>query len=431
MNDHVGVAAHRRGEVHVVLDAETKVATLIHAVARACVALEQDEAVSHRVARHRCPADVVAAQRLVEAVRQSHAQVVQVLGHKHIGHDHRSRHQLVRRGRGRVRLHVGREASLRIHLEDHRRQVDVILDDCRAVLCDVLEVVERGTRICLSLQQRVNLVVGIAALDDDDAAIDLVRDDLVVRVQNRLHRDRAARLAHHEAQRVARRRLVQEVIGRLVGQVESETALAHPLLLRLGQRGGGDVDDVDVDGAVGHVDRESVIKVLAGRRVNGEGLQRRLVHHAVARVAVRSRDHRQRRALLVVAVHREKALAVVSRICRVARLDAHRAVRRQPQEQTVADGQKRTTDDLKTRRASGADVREVDNHAALNVAAHHTHRRLRPPLVERQEVALNAHTVIRQKGSVVAGSRDILTVALHHQTRTVELNGAEHFGWGC
>ena len=272
VHDDIGVAAHRRGEVHVVLKAEAKVTALIHAVASARKALEQDEAVDHRVARDWRLAHVVAAQRLVEAVRQCHAQVVQVLGDEHIGHNHRRRHKLVRRGCCRVRLHVGREASLWVHLEDHRRQVDVVLDDCRAVLCEVLEVVERSARVRLGLQQRVHLIVVVATLDNDDAAVDLVGDDLVVRVQNRLDRDRAAGLTHHEAQSVARRRLVQEVLGRLIGQVESETALAHPLLLRLGQRRGGDVDDVDVDSAVGHVDRDGIIKVLARSRVDGEGL---------------------------------------------------------------------------------------------------------------------------------------------------------------
>lgn len=431
VDDDIGIAAHGRGEMDIVLDTETKVATLIHLVASTCVALEQDKAVGYRVARHRCPADVVAAQRLVEAVRQSHTLVVEVLGHEHVGHDHRRCHQLVCRGCRRMRLHVGREASLRIHLEDHRRQVDVVLDDCGAILHKVLEVVERRARIRLGLQQRIHLIVGVAALDNDGTAVDLVGDDLIVHVQNSLDRNRAARLTHHEAQRVACCRLIQKVIGLLIGQVESLTALAHPLLLRLGQRGCGDVDDVDVDGAVGHVDRESIVKVLAGSRVNGEGLQRRLVHHTVKRVAVRSLSHRQRRARLVTAVHLEKALTVLSRVCRVAerrvRLDLDATVGRQPQEQTVADGRSETVD-VETRWACGANMREIDKHTTLDVSAHHTHRRLRPPLVEHQVVALLPHAVVRDEGGVVAGSCDILTVALHHQPRTVELDSAEHFG---
>lgn len=431
VHDDIGVAAHRRGEVNVVLDTETKVPTLVHLVASARVALEQDEAVSHRIARDWRLAHVIATQRLVKAVRQSHTLVMEVLGHEHVGHDHCRRHQLVRRGRRRVRLHIGREASLRVHLEDHRRQVDVVLDDCRAILCDVLEVVERRARVRLSLQQRVHLVVGVAALDDDGAAVDLVGCDGVVHVQNRLDRDRAARLTHHKAQRVARSDGIKEVLRSLIGQVESLTALAHPLLLRLGQRGGGDVDDVDVDGAVGHVDGESIVKVLAGSRVNGEGLQRRLVHHTVACVAMRSRSHRQHRALLVMAIHLEKALAVLGRVCRVAerrvRLDLDAAVGRQPQEQTVADGRSEAVD-VKTRGARGANVREVDKHTTLDVSAHHTHRRLRPPLVEHQEVTILPHAVVRNEREIVAGRRNILTITLHHQPRTVELDSAEHFG---
>lgn len=431
MDDDIGVAAHRRGEVDVVIDTEAKVTTLIHLVASARVALEQNEAVSHRIASHGRLAHVVAAQRLVKAIRQCHALVVKVLGHEHIRHDHRSRHQLVRRGRRCVRLRVGREASLRIYLEDYRRQVDVVLDDCRAVLCEVLEVVECRARVRLGLQQRVHLVIGVAALDDDGTAIDLVGRDGVVRVQHCLDRNRVARHAHHEAQSVTCRVLVQEVLRSLIGQVESLTALAHPLLLRLGQRGGGDVDDMGVDGAVGHVDGESIVKVLAGSRVNGEGLQRRLVHYTIARVAMRSRGHRQRRARLVVAVHLEKALAVLGRVCRVAerrvRLDLDSTVGRQPQKQTVADGRSEAVD-VETRRARRANVREVDKHTTLDVSAHHTHYRLRPPLVKHQEVALLPNAVVRDESGVVAGRHGILAVTLHHQPRTVELDSAEHFG---
>ena len=149
---------------------------------------------------------------------------------------------------------------------------------------------------------------------------------------------------------------------------------------------------------------------------------------------MRSRDHRQRGARLVEAVHLEKALAVLSRVCRVtqrlARLQSNVTVGRQPQEQTVAD-RRRDVVDSETRRARRTNVREVDEHTTLNDATHHADSRLWPPLLKHHAIALEPHAVVRDEGGVVAGSCDIRTILLHHQTRTVELDSAEHFGWGC
>ena len=372
VNDHVGVATHRRRKVDIVGQAEAKVTFFIDGVAGARVLFDADKRIDGGIAGAYVVVRVrEAAQAGVEPIGNVDAALCEMLAHGQIRENHGGRDELVRGVLCIFQANSGREAGGHVDGEADRGQREIVVDGRGSLDGEAVEVLEVSRRHAHRKEPR-DLLVVVASLHGNDRPVDLVgRDDALC--ESQLDRDGLAWPSDDKAEAIGGRVGIQEVLDVLVGEVECQAALAQAAFL-VGCNGrGGHVDDVDVDDPAFDVDGKGVVEISGVDGVNGEGGKRGVVDDVAARVegssgSRGSRGSRSRpcggtfccRACRPCRrIQCEQARHVIARIRREARQHTLPPNRVEPQDEAIAHGRLDVECHDGLKRADRREIRDV------------------------------------------------------------------------